>query len=98
MKRITEISVLSDIHSVKYKKIKHHGHYKYGEITIKSADTPRSQMRTLIHEYAHGLYEATRDPEGNATEEDFARLFELGIYDLAKNEWAVVERLKEEVG
>jgi hypothetical protein len=47
---------------------------------------------------AHGYYEQTRDPDGTATEEDFARIFELATVDLVKNNWEVVERLKEEVG
>jgi hypothetical protein len=98
MKRITEVSILGEPHRVSYKKIKHHGIYQFGSLTIKSSDPSRSQMRTIVHEMAHGYYEQTRDPEGTATEEDFARVFELGVVDLVKNNWEVVERLKEEVG
>ena len=96
-KRITEVEILGEPHSVKYKKIKHYGYYKFGELTIKSNDTERSQMRTLVHEMGHGYYEQTRDPDSSATEEDFARVFELGVVDLVRNNWAVIERLKGEV-
>ena len=98
MKRITEVEILGEPHTVKYKKIKHHGYYKFGELTVKSNDTHRSQARTLVHEMGHGYYEQTRDPDGTATEEDFARIFELAVVDLVKNNWHLVERLKEEVG
>jgi len=97
MKKITEVLILGEPHSVKYKKIKHHGYYKFGELTIKSGDTRRSQVRTIVHEMGHGYYEQTRDPDGTATEEDFARIFELGLVDLVKNNWHVVESLKGEV-
>jgi hypothetical protein len=89
VKRITEVEILGEPHSVKYKKIKHYGIYKFGELTIKSDDRGRSQMRTIVHE---------RDPDGTCAEEDFGRLFELGVVDLVKNNWEVVKRLKEEVG
>lgn len=98
MKRITEVEVLGEPHSVRYKKIKHHGYYKFGELTIKSDDPHRSQVRTLVHEMGHGYYEQTRDPEGTASEEDFARIFELGVVDMVKNNWDVIEALKSEVG
>lgn len=98
MKRITEVEILGEPHSVKYKKIKHHGYYKFGELTVKADDPRRSQVRTIVHEMGHGYYEQTRDPDGTATEEDFARIFELATVDLVKNNWEVVERLKEEVG
>jgi hypothetical protein len=98
VKRITEVEILGEPHSVKYKKIKHYGIYKFGELTIKSDDRGRSQMRTIVHEMGHGYYEQTRDPDGTCAEEDFGRLFELGVVDLVKNNWEVVKRLKEEVG
>jgi len=98
MKRITEVLILGEPTSVKYKKLKPYGTYLMGEINIRNDRSPRIKMRTLIHEMGHGYFEDSHDPDSDISEEDYARLFEQSVIDLVKNNWEVVERLKEEVG
>jgi len=99
MKRITEVEILGEPHSVEYSPLrKAHGTYIYGKIKLDSAGSKRKQIRTLVHEYAHGIFEDSHDPDSTVGEEDFARLFEQGVVDLVRNNWAVIERLKGEVG
>lgn len=54
-------------------------------VRINTAYSLESQTSTKIHEYFHGLYRLVHDPdEDSLTEEQAARLFELGVVDLAK--------------
>jgi len=95
--KITDIDILGEPHAISYKDIKYHGIYTFGNISIKKKDTKVCQLRTIVHEAGHGYYEQTRDPDSSMVEEDFARLFELGVVDLVRNNWVVLEQLKEVV-
>ena len=96
--KITDIDILGEPHTISYVDIKHHGIYTFGKISIKKKDTKVCQLRTIVHEGGHGIFEQTGDPDRSIVEEDFARLYELGIVDLVRNNWVVLEQLKEAVG
>lgn len=66
-------------------------------LRINTAFSAQTQARTKIHEYFHALYRMVHDPDDDTiTEEQAARLFELGVEDLVKQNWPELEALRGE--
>lgn len=53
------------------------------------------QLSTTVHEYFHALFRQVADPDEQLTEEQAARLFELGVQDLVRQNWELLEALRD---
>lgn len=93
-----EVIILGEPTQVKYKKIKHFGLFEVGEITINNTKPPRIQIRSLVHEMGHGIFQDSHDPDQPVSEEDFARMFEQGVACLFRENPDLVGLLAEELG
>lgn len=65
-------------------------------ITINTSYDLQTQARTKIHEYFHALIGMVTDANEPLSEEAAARLFELGVVDLARQNWKELEALRGE--
>ena len=66
-------------------------------VQINTAYSEQVQIRTQVHEYFHALYRQVHDPDDDTiTEEQAARLFELGVHDLVRHSWPLLQRLRGE--
>ena len=71
--------------------------YPRPTLRINTAFDLETQARTKIHEYFHALFRMVHDPdEDTISEEQAARLFELGVEDLVKQNWKELEALRGE--
>ena len=95
-KRVQFVEILGEPTSVKYKKLKSYGTYQLGEIEINNTKSTRIQLRTVLHEFFHGIYEDSHDPDDRASEEDCARMFEQGCACLFRDNMELVTALIEE--
>lgn len=72
----------------------------YGEwvaddrVLINVRQSLLNQQRTIIHEYAHGLFEDANAPDQEIDDEQFARLFEKGVEDLVRFNWQHLTMLR----
>jgi hypothetical protein len=97
MKLITEVEILGEPAEVVYKKMKvNHGTYEYGKIEIDSAASHRQQLRTLVHEMAHGVFRDSHDPDEKTSEEDFARMSEQLVTCIFRENPDLLQALAEE--
>jgi Zn-dependent peptidase ImmA (M78 family) len=75
----------------------HYSDYPRPTIVINTAYSLHTQARTKVHEYIHALLPQVLDIGEDAyTEEEVARLFELAIMDLIRNNWSLLTDLKGE--
>jgi hypothetical protein len=71
--------------------------YPSPTVRINTAYSLEQQSTTKIHEYFHALYRLVHDPdEDSLTEEQAARLFELGVQDLVIQNWKELEALRKD--
>jgi hypothetical protein len=98
--RIREVLILGEPHAVLYRKFPKNvcGYYLQGEIELNHTKSRRTQLRSLLHEFGHGVAEDSHNPEERLSQEDFARLWERGVVCLIRDNWHLVLAVKEAVG
>lgn len=100
MAKIREALILGEPHDVRYKKLSKrlYGTYEMGVIKIDTSSSDRVQLRSLLHEFGHGVAEDSHDPDAEMSHEDFARLFEQGSTCLIRDNWDLILAVKKAVG
>jgi len=84
---IDRLEILGEPHRVRWSALDgSEAEYRYGDIRVDTRDRQKSLLaRAVVHEYGHGVYRSSADPDGTINEETFARLFELGVADLIRS-------------
>lgn len=98
--KVREALILGEPHEVRYKKLpkRLYGTYELGRIEINNSSSDRVQLRSVLHEFAHGIAEDSHDPEAPLSQEDHARLFEQGVICLLRDNWPLVLAIKAAIG